>query len=69
MVTVTSGDLSPLVTGLVYCNVVATCQQVYAIARALTTTKPAWQRARLLPTYAEIMLTTGEREKARTVRP
>lgn len=184
MVTVTSGDLSPLVTGLVYCNVVATCQQVYAldrarewtaaltrwcaqqpqlvtftglclvhrseimqlggdwsnalaelrrisdgtfvdrepeavaaalyqqaelcrlqgrfdeaetayreasrsgrdpqpglallrlaqgreeeavnaVARALTTTKPAWQRARLLPAYAEIMLATGEREKAR----
>lgn len=184
MVTVTSGDLSPLVTGLVYCNVVATCQQVYAldrarewtaaltrwceqqpqlvtftglclvhrseimqldgdwpnalkevrrisdgscvdrepeavaaafyqqaelcrlqgrfdeaetayraasrngrdpqpglallrlaqereeeavnaITRALATTKPAWQRARLLPAYAEIMLTAGEREKAR----
>jgi ATP/maltotriose-dependent transcriptional regulator MalT len=34
MVDVTSGALSPLVTGIVYCNVIASCQQVYALDRA-----------------------------------
>lgn len=34
MVAVTSGQLSPLVTGLVYCNVIATCQQMHAVDRA-----------------------------------
>lgn len=34
MVSVTSGELSPLVTGLVYCSVIEGCQQVYAVARA-----------------------------------
>jgi hypothetical protein len=34
MVAVTSGELSPLVTGLVYCNVITTCQQAYAFDRA-----------------------------------
>jgi hypothetical protein len=33
MVTVISGELSPLVTGLMYCSVIATCQQVYAFDR------------------------------------
>ena len=34
MVTVTSGELSPLVTGLMYCSVIGACQQVYAFDRA-----------------------------------
>jgi len=34
MITVTSGELSPLVTGVVYCNVIATCQQMHAVDRA-----------------------------------
>lgn len=34
MVAATSGELSPLVTGLVYCSAIAVCQQVYALHRA-----------------------------------
>jgi len=33
MVTVTTGELSPLVTGLMYCSVIAACQEVYAFDR------------------------------------
>ncbi|MQA73527.1 MAG: helix-turn-helix transcriptional regulator [Solirubrobacterales bacterium] len=34
MLAVTSGDLSPIVTGLVYCNTIAFCQSVYELRRA-----------------------------------
>ena len=34
MVAVTSGELSPIVTGLVYCSVIEACQEVYAVERA-----------------------------------
>ena len=34
MVAVTSGELSPVVTGLVYCTAIASCHQVYALGRA-----------------------------------
>jgi DNA-binding CsgD family transcriptional regulator len=34
MIAVTGGRLSPLVTGLLYCSVIAACQQVYAIDRS-----------------------------------
>jgi DNA-binding NarL/FixJ family response regulator len=34
MVAVVAGNLSPIVTGLVYCSVIAACQQVYAVGRA-----------------------------------
>ena len=34
MVGVTAGELSPIVTGFVYCAVVAACQEAYAVRRA-----------------------------------
>jgi ATP/maltotriose-dependent transcriptional regulator MalT len=34
MVAVAGGELSPLVTGLIYCSVIRSCQDVYALGRA-----------------------------------
>jgi DNA-binding CsgD family transcriptional regulator len=34
MVAVTAGELSPMMTGLIYCSVVEACQQVHAVDRA-----------------------------------
>ncbi|MEO8184545.1 MAG: response regulator transcription factor, partial [Deltaproteobacteria bacterium] len=34
MVAVTGGELSPLVTGLIYCGVIEGCQEIYALGRA-----------------------------------
>jgi DNA-binding CsgD family transcriptional regulator len=34
MVAVTAGEVSPLVTGVIYCSVITSCQQVYAFGRA-----------------------------------
>lgn len=34
MISVTSGKVAPLVAGIVYCNVIASCNQVYALDRA-----------------------------------
>ena len=33
MLAVTAGELSPVVTGLMYCSVIAACQEVYALDR------------------------------------
>ncbi|CAN7766880.1 LuxR C-terminal-related transcriptional regulator [Variovorax sp. LjRoot290] len=47
MVAVTAGELSPLVTGLIYCSVIEGCQQVYALdrAREWTTALAQWCEA------------------------
>lgn len=34
MVAVTAGELSPIMTGLIYCSVIDACQQIYALDRA-----------------------------------
>jgi ATP/maltotriose-dependent transcriptional regulator MalT len=34
MVSVTAGEISPFVTGLVYCGVIAGCQEIYEVPRA-----------------------------------
>ena len=34
MVAVTAGELSPILTGLIYCSVIEACQEVYALRRA-----------------------------------
>ncbi len=47
MIAVTAGELSPLMTGLIYCSVIDACQQVYALARAWewTTALTQWCEA------------------------
>jgi DNA-binding CsgD family transcriptional regulator len=47
MVAVTAGELSPLMTGLIYCSVIEGCRQVYALGRARewTAALAAWCEA------------------------
>ncbi|HJW15338.1 MAG TPA: helix-turn-helix transcriptional regulator, partial [Thermoanaerobaculia bacterium] len=47
MVAVSSGELSPLVTGIIYCSVIRSCQDVYALGRARewTNALKAWCEA------------------------
>lgn len=33
MVSTTGGELSPIITGIIYCTVIATCQKIYALNR------------------------------------
>jgi DNA-binding CsgD family transcriptional regulator len=34
MLSVTAGELSPVITGIIYCNVIAGCQQIHAVERS-----------------------------------
>jgi hypothetical protein len=34
MLDVVAGELSPIMTGLMYCSVIETCRQAYALGRA-----------------------------------
>ncbi len=34
MLAVTAGELSPVITGIIYCNVIAGCQQIHALERS-----------------------------------
>lgn len=57
MVTVTSGELSPMVTGLVYCGVIDGCRQVYALRRAREWTEAL---SRWCAEQPELVTFTGE---------
>ncbi|HEY6928587.1 MAG TPA: LuxR C-terminal-related transcriptional regulator [Thermoanaerobaculia bacterium] len=71
MVAVAANELSPMVTGIIYCNVIHACQQVYALGRARewTNALKAWCEAQAksfpftgvcLVYRAEVMQMSGE---------
>jgi DNA-binding CsgD family transcriptional regulator len=70
MLAVTAGELSPVLTGLIYCSSVDTCQSIYAVdrAREWTTALGRWCDAQpqlvtftgaCMTSRAEIMQTSG----------
>ncbi len=70
MLAVIAGELSPIMTGLIYCSVIEACQEVYALSRARewTTALTRWceQQPQMiaftstcLVHRAEIMVTSG----------
>jgi ATP/maltotriose-dependent transcriptional regulator MalT len=56
MVAVTSDELSPVVTGLIYCSAIASCQRVYALDRAREWTAAL---ARWCDAQPQLVLFTG----------
>jgi DNA-binding CsgD family transcriptional regulator len=56
MVAVTTEELSPIVTGIVYCGVILACQEVYEVRRAREWTRALWDWWGLQP---EMVAFTG----------
>ena len=56
MVAVIVGELSPIVTGLIYCSVIEACQQAYALSRAREWT---FAMARWCEQQPEMVVFTG----------
>jgi DNA-binding CsgD family transcriptional regulator len=76
MLAVTEGGLSPVITGIIYCNVIAGCQQIHALERSRewTAALSGWCGAQpqlvkftgaCLAHRAEIMQFSGDWEHAR----
>jgi DNA-binding CsgD family transcriptional regulator/tetratricopeptide (TPR) repeat protein len=64
MVAATGGEVSPVVTGLIYCDAIAACQQTHALdrAREWTTTLSTWCEAQpqLVPFAATCLIHRSE---------